>query len=48
MNARLKSVLTDIEGYADDAHPAAAVAASLKATRMGRTSVSPSIATAGF
>ncbi len=31
MNARLKSVLTDIEGYTDDAHPAAAVAASLKA-----------------
>lgn len=31
MNARLKSVLTDIEGYADDAHPTAAVAASLKA-----------------
>lgn len=30
MNARLKSVLTDIEGYGDDAHPAAAVAASLK------------------
>jgi Xaa-Pro dipeptidase len=31
MNAQLKSVLTDIEGYTDDAHPAAAVAASLKA-----------------
>ena len=31
MNARLKSVLTDIEGYGDDAHPAAAVAVSLKA-----------------
>ena len=31
MNARLKSVLSDIEGYTDDAHPAAAVAASLKA-----------------
>jgi len=30
MNARLKSVLTDIEGYGDDAHPAAAVASSLK------------------
>ncbi len=30
MNARLKSVLTDIEGYGDDAHPAGAVAASLK------------------
>jgi Xaa-Pro dipeptidase len=31
MNARLKSVLTDIEGYGDDSHPSAAVAASLKA-----------------
>ena len=31
MNARLNTLLTDIEGYADDAHPAAAVAASLKA-----------------
>jgi Xaa-Pro dipeptidase len=31
MNARLNTFLTDIEGYADDAHPAAAVAASLKA-----------------
>jgi Xaa-Pro dipeptidase len=30
MNARLKSVIADIEGYADDTHPAAAVAASLK------------------
>jgi Xaa-Pro dipeptidase len=30
MNARLKTLLTDIEGYGDDAHPAAAVAASLK------------------
>ena len=31
MNARLKSVLNDIEGYADDVHPAIAVAGSLKA-----------------
>lgn len=31
MNARLNTLLADIEGYADDAHPAAAVAASLKA-----------------
>jgi Xaa-Pro dipeptidase len=30
MNARLNTLLGDIEGYADDAHPAAAVAASLK------------------
>jgi Xaa-Pro dipeptidase len=30
MNARLNTYLADIEGYADDAHPAAAVAASLK------------------
>src|ERR1044071_223220 len=30
MNARLKSVLSDIEGYGDDAHPSAAVAGSLK------------------
>jgi Xaa-Pro dipeptidase len=30
MNARLNTLLTDIEGYADDAHPAAALAASLK------------------
>jgi Xaa-Pro dipeptidase len=30
MNARLKSTLNDIEGYADDMHPAAALAASLK------------------
>jgi Xaa-Pro dipeptidase len=30
MNARLKSILTDIEGYGDDSHPAADVAASLK------------------
>jgi Xaa-Pro dipeptidase len=29
MNARLKTLLADIEGYPDDAHPAAAVAASL-------------------
>jgi Xaa-Pro dipeptidase len=35
MNARLKSVLTDIEGYADDAHPAAAIAASLKTRGWG-------------
>jgi len=27
MNARLNTLLTDIEGYADDAHPAAALAA---------------------
>lgn len=30
MNARLKSVVADIEGYADDTHPAVALAASLK------------------
>lgn len=30
MNARLKSVVSDIEGYADDIHPALALAASLK------------------
>jgi Xaa-Pro dipeptidase len=30
MNAKLKSVLTDIEGYADDTPPAVALAASLK------------------
>ena len=30
MNARLKSVITDIEGYADDTHPAVALASSLK------------------
>jgi Xaa-Pro dipeptidase len=30
MNARLNTLLTDIEGYADDTHPAAALAASLK------------------
>jgi Xaa-Pro dipeptidase len=30
MNARLKSVVTDIEGYADDTHPAVALAGSLK------------------
>ena len=30
MNARLNTLLADIEGYADDAQPAAAVAASLK------------------
>jgi Xaa-Pro dipeptidase len=30
MNARLKSVVGDIEGYADDTHPAVALAASLK------------------
>jgi Xaa-Pro dipeptidase len=30
LNARLNTYLADIEGYADDAHPAAAVAASLK------------------
>lgn len=30
MNARLKSVVTDIEGYGDDTHPAVALAASLK------------------
>ena len=30
MNARLNTFLADIEGYGDDAHPAAAVAASLK------------------
>src|SRR5262249_17161814 len=30
MNARLNTLLPDIEGYADDAHPAAALAASLK------------------
>lgn len=29
MNARLKSVITDIEGYADDTHPAVALASSL-------------------
>src|SRR4029077_20456936 len=35
MNARLKSVLTDIEGYTDAAHPAAAIAASLKTRGWG-------------
>lgn len=30
MNARLKSVVADIEGYADDTHPAVTLAASLK------------------
>jgi len=30
MNARLKSIICDIEGYADDTHPAAALAAALK------------------
>lgn len=30
MNARLKSILNDIEGYADDTHPAVALAGSLK------------------
>jgi Xaa-Pro dipeptidase len=30
MNARLNTLIDDIEGYGDDAHPAAAVAASLK------------------
>ncbi len=30
MNARLKSVITDIDGYADDTHPAVALAAALK------------------
>jgi Xaa-Pro dipeptidase len=30
MNARLKSIITDIEGYADDTHPAVALAAALK------------------
>jgi len=30
MNAKLKSIITDIEGYADDTHPAVALAASLK------------------
>jgi Xaa-Pro dipeptidase len=30
MNARLKSIIADIEGYADDTHPAVALAASLK------------------
>ena len=33
MNARLNTLLADIEGYADDAHPSAALAASL--TRRG-------------
>jgi Xaa-Pro dipeptidase len=30
MNARLKSVIIDIEGYADDTHPAVALASSLR------------------
>src|SRR5436305_15298762 len=30
MNARLNTFIADIEGYADDVHPAAAVAACLK------------------
>ena len=39
-------LLADIEGYGDDAHPAAAVAASLKRAA-GQASASPSTATAG-
>jgi len=30
MNARLKSIITDLEGYTDDKHPAVALATSLK------------------